>query len=440
MGSREIALGKGIIFSPTSSVTDEVTPMYDRMGTLEVWKSIANLYAKKGNEARAFVLFLGFGAPLYNFLNIGSLTVHLTNSASGVGKSTAQKMAGSIWGNPNDTLMNNKDTINAKFHRFGIVRHMPLLIDEITNMDPEKLSDFVFDISQNKGKNRMTSHTNSLRKNVTTWETIAITSGNNSLYDTLKGHKASVEGEMYRIMELTIDSDESMTKEESDVWYEHKLPKNYGIAGEVYMEYVVENLDAVIERMREIQVIFDKRAGFKSKARFYSGCCAAAFAGAEIAHKLGLHDIDVESIMEWGIKTLGNVQDTVKECSSEDSMAVLGRFLNEHNRNVLVVNGGSITINDLILNERPTKEAMGALVVRVEPDNRHMFIAKSALEKWCSERRVPVRAFYATLEDKGIVVSLKTRKRLAENTESAGVAVPVLWLDTSKMSSEYLSS
>ena len=440
MGNREIAQGKGILFSPTSAVADEITPLYQRMGTLEVWKSIANLYAKKGNEARAFVLFLGFGAPLYNFLNMGSMTVHLTNSASGVGKTTAQKMAGSIWGHPEDTLMLNKDTVNAKFHRFGVLRHLPLLIDEITNMDPDKLSDFVFDISQNKGKERMSSHTNTLRKNKTSWDTIAITSGNNSLYDTLKSHRTSVEGEMYRIMELAIDGDESMTKEESDVWYERLLPENYGMAGEVYMEYVVENLPAVIKRMNEVQKEFDKRAGFKSKARFYSACCAAAFTGAEISKKLGLHDIDVGSIMKWGVKTLGTIQDTVKECSSDDSMAVLGRFLNEHNRNVLVVNGGSVTINDVILNERPTKEAMGALVVRVEPDSNHMFIAKSVLEKWCAERRVPVRSFYTDIENKGIVISLKTRKRLAENTESAGVPVPVLWLDTTKLSGEHVNN
>ena len=119
-------------------------------------------------------------------------------------------------------------------------------------------------------------------------------------------------------------------------------------------------------------------------------------------------------------------------------MAVLGRFLNEHNRNVIVVNGGSVTINDLILNERPTKEAMGALVVRVEPDNNHMFIAKSALERWCAERRIPVRSFYSDIESKGVVISIKTRKRLAENTEAAGVPVPVLWLDSSKLTTDYL--
>jgi hypothetical protein len=63
-----------------------------------------------------------------------------------------------------------------------------------------------------------------------------------------------------------------------------------------------------------------------------------------------------------------------------------------------------------------------------------MYIAKSALERWCAERRVPVKSFYNDIEKKGIVLSLKTRKRLAENTAAAGVPVPVLWLDTTKLS------
>lgn len=434
MGSREVALDKGILFSPTSASTDEVTPLYQREGSLEVWKSIANLYAKKGNEARAFVLFVGFGAPLYNFLNLGSVTVHLTNAASGVGKTTAQKMAGSIWGDPVKTMMNNDDTMNAKYHRFGVLRHLPLLIDEITNMDGESLSKFVFAISQNSGKNRMASHTNSLRKNTTQWNTIAVTSGNNSLYDTLKQHRSSVEGELYRIIELEIESDESLTKDESDYWYDQLLPENYGMAGEVFMTYVVDNLPEVLELLKSTQKEFDKEAKFTGKQRFYSACCAAAFTGAIIAKRLGLHDIDVDSIKQWAVTTLGSVQATVKECSSEDSVAVLGRFLNEHNRNVLVVNGNAMEEKGFILNERPVREAMGELVVRIEPDNHHMYIAKSALERWCAERRVPVKSFYNDIEKKGIVLSLKTRKRLAENTAAAGVPVPVLWLDTTKLS------
>ena len=434
MGSREVALDKGILFSPTSASTDEVTPLYQREGSLDTWKTIANLYAKKGNEARAFVLFVGFGAPLYNFLNLGSVTVHLTNAASGVGKTTAQKMAGSIWGDPVKTMMNNKDTMNAKYHRFGVLRHLPLLIDEITNMDGEALSDFVFSISQNSGKNRMSSHTNTLRKNVTQWNTIAVTSGNNSLYDTLKQHRASVEGELYRIIELEIENDDSLAKEESDYWYDQLLPENYGMAGEVFMTYVVDNLPEVLELLKETQKEFDKCAGFTGKQRFYSACCAAAFTGAIIAKRLGLHDIDVDSIKQWAVTTLGSVQATVKECSSEDSVSILGRFLNEHNRNVLVVNSTSIEVGSVLLNERPVREAMGELVVRIEPDTNHMYIAKSALERWCAERRVPVKSFYNEIERKGIVLSTKTRKRLAENTAAAGVPVPVLWLDTTKLS------
>mgnify|MGYP003341794649 FL=1 len=137
-------------------------------------------------RSRAFIFFVGFGAPLVTFLNQGSCVIHLTNKDSGVGKSTNQRVSASVWGDPKELMLLSTDTDNAKYQQFGVYRNLPNYIDEITNMPPDRLSDFVFRVSQNRGKHRQNSHSNTLRKNNTKWETIIVTSGNNSLYDTLK--------------------------------------------------------------------------------------------------------------------------------------------------------------------------------------------------------------------------------------------------------------
>lgn len=433
IGNREIRSSGEIVFSPSSSLTEKVAPLYDTRGDLETWKRIANNYNKPGNEVRAFGLFAGFGAPLYNFLNMGSMIIHFTNSASGVGKSTIQKVIASIWGHPKDTMLNNNDTRMAKQHRFGVIKNFPLIVDEITNMAGEDLSEFTFTVSQNRGRNRMQSQVNAERDNESTWNSICFTSGNNSLYDTLRDFKTSVEGEMYRILELPVEKDLSMTKEESDYLFDQLLPENYGVVGEAFLLYVVANLETVRRRLIETQKEFDKVAGFAQKERFYSACCAAAFTGAEIATHLGLIDIDIDRIKQWAINTLGGVQELVESSSASDAPNMLGLFINSNYRNMLVVNGSLVMTNGIAMDERALKDVSGNLTIRVEVDTKKMFIDKTAVAKWCAEQRVTTSSFIGSLQEGGILIHENFKKTLSERTMVVGTPVWTLVLDTDKM-------
>jgi hypothetical protein len=297
-------------------------------------------------------------------------------------------------------------------------------------MSGEELSDFAFALSQNRGRNRLQSQINAERKNESTWSTICITSGNNSLYDTLKEFRSSVEGEMYRILELTIDKDNSMSKEEADKLFDQQLPENYGVVGELFLIYVASNLDIVRSRLLEVQKEFDALAGFESKERFYSACCAATFTAAEILNKLDLVDIDVAKIRQWAIRTIGGIQQTVKEDSVDTCTAILGEFLNEHHRNILIVNGTAKTSpTGMQLNEKALKEVAGNLVVRIEADTQKVFISKKALGGWCSSRRITTKSFISNLQRENIVVHENFRKVLSENTEVVGAPVWTLVLD-----------
>lgn len=435
IGNREIRNTGDIIYSPSSSLTERVAPLYDTRGSLAVWKSIADHYNKPGNEARAFALCAGFGSVLYNFLNMGSMIIHLTNSASGVGKSTIQRVIASIWGHPKDTMLNNNDTRMAKQHRFGVLNHFPLLVDEITNMIGEEMSEFAFSVSENRGRNRMQSQVNAERENESTWNSLCFTSGNNSLYDTLRQFRKSVEGELYRILELPIDRDASLSKEESDYLFDQLLPENYGVAGEVFLLFVVAHLDKVRERLLEVQKEIDKLAGFAQKDRFYSACCAAAFTGGEIAVHLGLVDLDLDRIKQWAIDTLGGVQETVQASSADDASNLLGLFINANYRNMLIVNGSLVMTNGLPMDERALKDVSGNLTIRVEVDAKKMFIDKAAVSAWCASERVSATSFINTLHKDGILIHENFKKNLSERTMVVGAPVWTLVLDTTKMDS-----
>lgn len=430
IGNREVIIDGEIEYRPVSQATAETAAVYIPKGELAIWSDVANLYNTPGNEMRAFALFMGFGAPLIRFLIDGSLILHLTNAASGVGKSTIQRVIASIWGHPAKTMMNNNDTVNFKLHRFGIVRHMPLLVDEITNMDPAKASDFALEITHNRGKNRMNAQSNTERRNDIEWASACITSGNNSLYDIMRKYKSSVEGEMFRIIELTVPMDASLSKAESDYMFDRLLMENYGIAGERFMRHVVPNLEKVKERLIKMQQEFDASAGFGQKERFYSAGCAAAFVGAEIANELGLIDFDIERVKQWAVTTLGAVKQTVIDSSAEDSAEVLGRFLNEHVSHTLNLVGKTANmVNGVAATFVPTLTPRAGLAIRVMPDLGTMYIETGIFRNWCSDARIPFKSVLDDLVDRKIVLKPNVRQALGAGWHQGTMPVYSVMVD-----------
>jgi hypothetical protein len=402
IGTREIDRTGQIKFCPIAKNVENVAKIYSKQGELAMWQKVANTYALPGNEARGFSLFASFGAPLYKFIGEGSMVLHLTNVASGVGKSTAQKVATSVWGNPVEGMLTDNDTNNAKLHRAGVLNNIPVCIDELTNMLPEAVSRLAFDLSSGRGRNRMASNANEERINETTWATIFQTSGNNSLHDVLRQHKSSVEGEMYRILEIPVPMDNSLTKQEADDLFSYTLPRHYGMAGEEFMKYVVPNLDNAIERMKEIHDKFDKEAGLKSKDRFYSACFAAAFTGAEIANRLGIINIPIQPIWQWALDLVTATRATIRKASivSEENRyeEIISRYWNEKHQHILVVSAGATETDEALLMQSTFKPVIGSLKGRFEVSKEKLYLTIADFESWMSEKRLPTTQLVKALK------------------------------------------
>ena len=408
IGTREIDATGALRYSPITKSVESVAEIYGKTGALSEWQRVANSYANKGCEARAFGLFASFGAPLYKFIGEGSMIVHFTNAASGVGKSTTQRVSTSVWGNPARGLLTQHDTVNAKLHRAGVLNNIPVCIDEITNMTPEQASAFAFDLSSGRGKNRMKTHDNAERKNSTSWATIFQTSGNNSLYDTLKQYKASVEGEMYRILEVAVPLDTNLSKAEADELFTVILPNNYGMAGEEYLKYVVPNKAYVIDRLHEVRREFDSVANLSSKDRFYSACFAAAFVGAEIANKLGLINVPMQPVWDWAIALIGQTHKTIKDSSlitdGEGFERTISQYWNEIMPQVLVVNAGMSDADAAILKQQALKPVIGSLKGRYAVRERRLYLSAQDFGNWMSAKRLPTSQVLTGLKDNGTLL------------------------------------
>lgn len=427
IGDREVRAAD-VLYSPPSSSTINLVPAYSKRGSLENWRRVANWYSRPGMEVRAFNLFAGFGAPLLKFTNLKGVQIHLTDDGSGTGKTTIQMMINSIFGHPSETMMLEQDTFKSKMHRMGTIQNMPATIDEITNMRSEEISDLAYIATQGRGRNRMMSQSNSERLNNTSWALILWTSGNRSVHDVLYSMKTFPEGELMRVVEMNVPRDTTMTKEETDELY-NLMFENYGVAGELYMQYVVAHLDAIKEKIKEVQAKFDVDAGFTQRERFYSALAAVAIVGGLIAKKLGLHDIPSGPVYQWAVQYFANTKSAIKPQSS-NPLDLLGNYLNEHNHSLLVINSELDSRTNM--EQAPLQLPHRELLIRYEPDSKQLFITTKHFRDWCTKNQVSYKSIAGIIE-RDALGQTGVKKRLARGTKLNTPAVNTMQIDTRKI-------
>ena len=427
VGDREISV-TGTVYSPPSNTTLSFVQWFKPKGTLDEWKRVVSAYSRPGQEARAFMFFVGLGAPLLKFTNQKGLIFSLTENESGTGKTTIQRVINSIWGNPTDMMLIAKDTLKSQFHQFGVFNNIAICTDEVTNMSEEAVSDISYGVSQGRSNNRMKANSNEMRLNNTRWALPAIFSGNSSMHDKMAVLKATPESEQLRIVEVSIYADNSMTKEESDELFEQTLPENYGHAGPLLTQHFLVNLDAAKKMLHETQKRFDTDAQLSQKQRFYSAGAAMAFTGAILAKELGLHDIDIDKVWTWAVKYFSELRESVQSAKS-DPLANLGAFLNEHNRNLLVVDDSNDKRTGLT--KAPLKIPYGPLMTRYEPDTGLLWIAVDELRLWCTKKQIGFKDIVDGIKIRD-PNSLIKKKGMAKGTELDSFQVNALGFSVEK--------
>lgn len=394
----------GAKLAPPASGTRELASAFRPAGTLEEWKSVIDFYGRPGLETHAFALFTGFGSPLLKLVGgntVKGAWVHLKNTGSGTGKSTAQMAANSIFGHPGDLLMKKSDTANSKMHMLGMLNSIIFTVDEITNESGEALSEMAYAITQGRGKHRMDGQSNRLRVNHTTWSAFTLSSGNASVVDALQQLKSTADGELRRVLELSVNKYTGATKAEIDSVFS-KLDSNYGVAGPIYLEYILTHREQVIDMIHRMQAKVDRECRLDQADRHYSLLLACCFAGALIAERLGLHSIPIAPVYEH-IKVEVEANQVVNRMAVGDPYTValetVGAFINDNVNNALVAPytppGG--------MPERPVISPKGSLKMRYDPDTRELAISSAELRKYLTARQVDVKEAMAILAREGLV-------------------------------------
>jgi len=203
----------------------------------------------------------------------------------------------------------------------------------------------------------MRGSVNEERVNLTSWNGITLTSANASFYQKLGAAKDSPDGESMRLLEYEIKPNGIIDVQVGKQMFDHQLRENYGFAGEIYAQWLVNNLEDAKDLVRQIQAKLDKDVKFTQRERFWSATVACNIAGGLIAKNLGLHDYDMKAVYAWVVKMLGEMREDVKPPTSNPA-ATLGEFINGNMNHALVVNGENDARSNMI--PMPTMERQQA--------------------------------------------------------------------------------
>ena len=223
-------------------ITLNKSDLYSSRGTKEEWVR-ASRYCI-GNIHFEFALAVAFAGSLMSLADIefGS-TFHLLGSSS-CGKSTCQRIACSVWGGRSHKISWN--TTDNGLESIAVRSNDNLLVlDDISQANDRVLDKTSYMIANGEGKTR--SDRNANDRPTKTWKTIALSSGEESLeskcFEEVKG------GQSVRFLEVPMERSMLNTlhgfasAEDIAKTIDSLTGKNYGFAGEQFLEYVVENYE-----------------------------------------------------------------------------------------------------------------------------------------------------------------------------------------------------
>lgn len=353
-------------------------------GSLQEWIDVVDrAYNHNVNIQYQFLLCAGFGAPLFPMIGGANIPAAMLSSHSGnsaYGKSTAQRFALSIFCNPKEVEMSAKNvTDTALYIYLGIYHNLPVMVDEITNVDGQKVSDLSYTISQGRPKERGTQ-SGGLRHNNHSWSTLVLTSGNRSLVATLGAAKANAEAEIARIFECRFGDEAMHSKSEFDD-IARVAQVNYGTAAEPYLKYLTTHREEVQDMLYRVQKMLDERTNARRVERFWSATAAAVLTGGIIARKLGLVKFDLQKLTDWICVQMLEQRKGMAD-NTQDDEETFAAMMADFASNLIVTDreGDSKGSKPPYVEVHPRAKPVG----RVIANDGTLYLSIMAVRDWCN--------------------------------------------------------
>jgi len=348
-----------------------------------------------------------FAAPLVKFTGHSGLIMAAYSEASGVGKTTAMKIAQAVWGDPKRAMQQLDDTQNSVFKKIGQIKNLPMYWDEIKG--EENLKNYVrmiFSMASGKEKSRMRADATMNLSG--TWKTLLVSANNESLIDYIIRQTKQTSAGLMRVFEYPVVSRSDGSMKTSSVQASlGLLDENYGQAGLIYAKWLGANWERVAKDVLAMSSAFEKRAKATTDERFWIALIAVLVLGATYANKLGLAQFNTAKLREFlfeqleAMRGVGDAQ-PVDMSKGINVVNVLSRFLAQKRaRNTLITNRMHVSRGKPPAGINTLNEAtkLDEIQVHMSVDDKLLRIVSSAFSDWCQEHGISRHQFTKALHD-----------------------------------------
>ena len=234
---------------------------YQPNGELTDWQQNIARYAV-GNSRLCLALGASFAAPLLSLLNEESGGFHLMGDSSD-GKTTAAKVALSVWGKPSGSLLSWSGT-KIGFSNTASARNDGLLVlDEIGQASPHVIGDTVYSVMN--GINKVQGAKQGGNRALSRWKVMMFSTGEKTPDSILKHHKGDWNaGQAARLPSIRAAAQYGIYDtlhgfEDGALLSEHiaqSAEKYHGTAGRLFIQQLLDDLEQAKQQATERMAAF----------------------------------------------------------------------------------------------------------------------------------------------------------------------------------------
>lgn len=418
----------------------ELARQFTPTGNKSEWVDCARIITDQKRPALDAILASAFGAPLVRFTGHSGLLLSAYSVESGIGKSTALKIAQAVWGDPVKAVQSLSDTQNSVLNKMGELKSLPMYWDELQSEDDSKrFVDTVFRLSLGKEKSRMNSRV--MQRTPGTWQTMMVAASNDSLSDAVASRNKSTMAGVYRIFEYVVAPATPGSPGQIDPTVAQravsKLHDNYGRVGDEYAEFLGKNVHIIEGHMAKVLKDLSTETSMSPDERFWVSIVACLIMGATYANHLGYTSIDVKGLKTFLTSTLARMRKRRSSNTSDikstiNVSAILGRFIAEKRlRNTIYTNiiyrqkgkpiTGTVTHSGVDLTKLDT------VMIHIGRDDKVLRIGRQYLINWLMDNNQPRTVFMEALE--ASMGATHTSGRLGAGTPVAGATEHIIEFD-----------
>ena len=241
---------------------------FARTGGLDEWKRDVSMFAC-ANSRLAFAVSLAFAGPLLHLADEEGGGFNLRGQ-SRTGKTTALRLAASVWGAPSAFMRSWRATSNGLEGIACQFSDTLLPLDEMGQVDPKDLGDISYMLANGSGKSR--SARDGSARPPAKWRLLFLSTGEIGLSDkAAEARQTTKAGQEMRLIDLPADAGAGLGVFEEVHGFEGpgKLAdelrgacrRAHGAAGVVFLEMLTERMEREPDFSEDLRAEIDRVAG-----------------------------------------------------------------------------------------------------------------------------------------------------------------------------------